>query len=364
MDARGVPGGSGRGPGGVLRAKVERGSQGGGRGAPADPDYVFVVLIVDDFLICGKTAGVDLTIRGLQGEFKAKDLGEVTRYNGLSFERDRRGGVTTVHQHEYVEEIMQKFELEGLRPSRAASPLPQGLQPHKIPRREPDQDPPDCPYRSLLGSLMYLLKTRADLVAPVQGLARFAHCYTEQHWDALLHIMRYLKREPRLGLRYSVRGEHDLTLIAYTDGNNAQEGTGRSTSGSVMMLCNAAVDFRNQKQPFRTCSSTGSEIIAANATLMLVEDYRDILYELGFHQTPTVLFCDNKATITRTLYPRTGPQGRNIGARQDVLIERQKLGIIDIQYIPTAENLADPLSKSVTSGVLTALLPTITGSTK
>ena len=52
----------------------------------------------------------------------------------------------------------------------------------------------NTPYSALVGSLMYIaIGTRPDIAYAVGRLASFLDCYHPEHWEAAIHILRYLK---------------------------------------------------------------------------------------------------------------------------------------------------------------------------
>ena len=57
-------------------------------------------------------------------------------------------------------------------------------------------------YRSSIGSLIYLLSTRVDLSFAVHNLEKFSANPGKVHFEGLLHILRYIKYNKTLGLKY------------------------------------------------------------------------------------------------------------------------------------------------------------------
>jgi hypothetical protein len=57
-------------------------------------------------------------------------------------------------------------------------------------------------FRSVLGSLMYLAcGTRPDISFAVRLLARFSNNPSEDHWKALNHLIGYVQKNPRRGVK-------------------------------------------------------------------------------------------------------------------------------------------------------------------
>ena len=74
----------------------------------------------------------------------------------------------------------------------------------------------DKPYRPILGSIMWAqLATQPDLAFSISLLAHFQSNLGIDHWNALMHVMGYIKNTINHGLTYS--REFDISPIAYID---------------------------------------------------------------------------------------------------------------------------------------------------
>ena len=61
----------------------------------------------------------------------------------------------------------------------------------------------NIPYRSAIGSLMYLaFCTRPDIASAISSLSRFNATPGKSHWEGVLYVMRYLKGTLASGIRY------------------------------------------------------------------------------------------------------------------------------------------------------------------
>ncbi|GJU16871.1 putative ribonuclease H-like domain-containing protein [Tanacetum coccineum] len=88
-------------------------------------------------------------------------------------------------------------------------------------------------YRSMIGSLMYLIASRPDIMFAVCACARFQVTPKSSHLLAVKRIFRYLKGKPTLGLWNS--RDSLFELVAYTDSNYARATQDRkSTTGDLL----------------------------------------------------------------------------------------------------------------------------------
>ena len=71
-------------------------------------------------------------------------------------------------------------------------------------------------YQRLIGRLMYLAHTRPDLAYALSIVSQFMHNLGEQHMNADMCILRYLKSAPRKGILFTKNGAYQ-SVDAYTD---------------------------------------------------------------------------------------------------------------------------------------------------
>ena len=57
-------------------------------------------------------------------------------------------------------------------------------------------------YRACIGSLIYLLSTRVELIFAVHKLAKFSANPGKVHFEGLIHLLRYIRDNKTLGLKY------------------------------------------------------------------------------------------------------------------------------------------------------------------
>ena len=85
-------------------------------------------------------------------------------------------------------------------------------------------------YQRLVGRLMYLAHTRPDLAYAPSVVSQFIHSPSEEHMNAVIRILRYLKSSPGKGILFT-KGD-SLDIKGYTDVDWAGSiQNRRSTSG-------------------------------------------------------------------------------------------------------------------------------------
>jgi hypothetical protein len=102
-------------------------------------------------------------------------------------------------------------------------------------------------FKQIVGSLMYLIATRPDLMFVVNLIARFMEHHVDTNMMEAKRILRYIKGTLELGILYR-KGEQ-VDLIAYSDSDYGGDIDDRkSTSGYLFMLGSGAISWSSREQ--------------------------------------------------------------------------------------------------------------------
>ncbi|XP_021750441.1 uncharacterized protein LOC110716116 [Chenopodium quinoa] len=141
-------------------------------------------------------------------DFSVKDLGELRYFFGIKVARSDRG--TMINQRKYALDIVKDVGMQDCVTTKFLYPTGTKLDNDE---GEIFEDPES--YIRLVGSLLYLNLTRPDLTFSVQQLSQYVSCPRKPHFNADLHVVRYLKGTTDLGLFFSRQNEH--ILFGYSD---------------------------------------------------------------------------------------------------------------------------------------------------
>ncbi|XP_024032908.1 uncharacterized protein LOC112095351 [Morus notabilis] len=157
-------------------------------------------------------------------EFEMKDLGLLKYFLGIEVSRSNKG--IFLSQRKYVLHLLQETGMLGCQP--IDTPVEEGLKLYV----EPNQVLADKGrYQRLVGRLVYLAYTRPDLAYALSIVSPFMHNPGEQHMNAVMRILRYLKSAPKKGILFTKNSDHQ-SIKAYTDADWAGAvDDRRSTSG-------------------------------------------------------------------------------------------------------------------------------------
>ncbi|TYK15379.1 ty1-copia retrotransposon protein [Cucumis melo var. makuwa] len=102
-------------------------------------------------------------------------------------------------------------------------------------------------YAKIIGSVMYLMNyTRPDIAYAVSRLSRYTHNPDRYHWDALRHLLRYLKGTIDYYLHFN---KFPVVLEGYCDANRVTDNDEvNSTSGYIFLLGGRAISWKSAKQ--------------------------------------------------------------------------------------------------------------------
>jgi len=186
---------------------------------------------VDDLIISG--LGVN-DIRQFKLEMKKKfsmsDLGILSYYLGIEVKQGEDG--ITLSQNAYAVKILKSVGMLNCNP--CATPMEARL---KLSKKMEDEVVEPTAYRSIIGSLRYLVNTRPDLAFAVGVVGRFMEAPSKEHWAAIKHILRYLKGTIKYGCRYGRGTELKPILLGFSDSDFARDSEDRkSTTGVVYFL--------------------------------------------------------------------------------------------------------------------------------
>ncbi|KAL0349477.1 UNVERIFIED_CONTAM: Retrovirus-related Pol polyprotein from transposon RE1 [Sesamum radiatum] len=143
--------------------------------------------------------------------------------------------------------------LEKCRP--VSTPLPLGL--NLTFHAQPALADPE-PYRRLVVRLLHLGFTHPDISYGAQQLSQFVHHPFQIHMDAAMHLVRYLKGCPNLGLFFP--SSNLLVLKAYCDADWASYvDSCRSLTGYCVFLGNFLISWKTKKQSTVSRSTAEAE---------------------------------------------------------------------------------------------------------
>ncbi|KAI3697819.1 hypothetical protein L6452_30916 [Arctium lappa] len=275
-----------------------------------------------------------------------KDLGEVDTILGIKLKRS--GSQISLSQSHYIEKILTKFQHLNIKEFN--TPFNSSVKLDKNSRRVVDQ----LGHASEIGCMMYAMHyTRLDIAFAVSKLSQYTCNPGPDLWKAISRVLGYLKRTRNLELTYST---HPGILEGYSDASYIDHsGDSKSTSGWIYTLDGGAVSWESKKQTCIAHSTMESEFIALAAAGKEVEWIIDLLTDIHLCPQPTPLipmYCDSEAKLSKVYNDVYNGKSQHIGLRDNYVRELIENATISIVYVKSCGNLADPLTKPLTRGLV------------
>lgn len=318
----------------------------------------FIGVHVDDMkYACSRGSKlVDEFIAFMQDKgLKIKNLGPIHHLLGVEFVRDREKREITLTQRAYIDSVLERFRfsVDGLKGR--DTPFKAGYIASKA--QSPDIDDSHLreqmekhPYKSILGSLMYLaIWTRPDIAYAVTSLAQFSTNPGPEHWEQLKHLLRYVRKTRDYGLKLG--GKETIDPFGFADADWGSHPDHRhSISGYAFFLSQdtGAISWSSKKQPTVALSSAEAEYMALGRATQEALWLRSFLGELGFvFNSATTIHSDNIGAIELSENDVHHQRTKHIDIRHHFIRKHVKDKQVSPEFIPTERQTADLFTKSL-----------------
>jgi hypothetical protein len=302
---------------------------------------LIVGVYVDDLVITGGNQGdIDKFKKEMKNTFKMSDLGLLKYYLGLEVVQSKEG--ITVSQRAYAAKILESAGLSDCNPS--DTPMESRL---KLSKASTSPAVDATHYRSIVGSLRYLVNSRPDLSFSVGYVSRFMENPTTEHMTAVKRILRYIAGTLYFGCQYKRRKE--AVLAGYSDSDLAGDiDTRKSTSGILYFLGDNVITWQSQKQKVVALSSCEAEYIAATTAACQGVWLARLLAEFKGTTPATVnLKIDSQSAIQLSKNPVFHDRSKHIDLRYHFIRDCIEENRVQLEFIGTKDQLADILTKAL-----------------
>lgn len=311
-----------------------------------DRGIIVVHLHVDDsHVFCSSPALLDEFRAFLDKAYTVKWTANPSLYLGINLTYDRISGVATITQRHYIESVLDRFSMTNCNssktPSQSNITLVSGTDEEKEAAKA-------LPYQQLVGCLQWIaLSTRPDIAYTVSRLSSFNSGWTQTHWLAAKHVLRYLKGTLHFGITYSANNPSPNIPDAWSDADFSQcPETRRSISGNLCRLNGGTVCWKSQKQSVVALSTAEAEYVSASEAVRQLLWVRSFLFDIFQQQTaPTTLYLDSSSAISIVEEDAIKPRSKHIDWRYHFIRLQHRAGTITIVHVPSEQMLADYLTK-------------------
>jgi len=306
---------------------------------------------VDDQLIaCTSTQELEEFKRLLNNRFECSDGGPVNYFLGINIYRDIPAKRLYLSQEHYLESLLARFGMTNCHPSKTI--LPSDFKP-VTPTDEEFEAAKHLDFPSMAGGILYAASiTRPDLAYAAGLLCRFISKWSIQIFQAAKHVLRYIRGTTDLCLTYDGHGSQRV-LLGYADADwGGCLNTRRSTTGYIFQTYGGIVAWKSRRQPSTALSTTHAELLATTDAARQAEWLRQLLDDLGMglpNGVPVSLYNDNAGAVLLAQHPHDHKMTKHFDIRANYLREQRADKVISVHKVSTDDNLADILTKPLSS---------------
>ena len=227
-------------------------------------------------------------------------------------------------------------------------------------------------YRQAVGEIIYgMITCQPDVSCAIIKLSQYSNWPAAIHYQALIHLYRYLKATHTQGIYYWRKKpqmdlpiryipttkfdrnydetivdtrrttQHDL-LMAYVDSDHASDASHRwSVTGFHVKLAGGTVLYKTKYQNIIAQSSTETEFIAAAEAGQYILYLQTIMKEIGLPQHHiTIMYEDNNGALLMANVGQPTKRTKPIDTRYFALQQWVETDLLTFKQIMTTDNSA------------------------
>jgi hypothetical protein len=299
----------------------------------------------------------------LRERFNIKEMETATWMLGMRITRDRAARTVTLDQSQYVEKALKAFGLGQC--ASVSTPEAVGARNDENPALDRPADRQR--FMEITGTLMYAaISTRPDIAHAVHYLSANMIAPTARHMQAAERVLRYLAGSRDVGLVFGSRnggaaadscGSVVVECCAYADADWAGDRSDRkSISGWVAKVNGDPISWSSKKQRVVALSTCEAELYAEAAAMQEVLWVRGMLAELGLgSESASTVYGDNQSTIAVSKNGVKGERTKHVDVKYHFVNDTIERQLVQLQWIPTAEQQADLFTKALAAPVFLRL---------
>ena len=326
-------------------------------------------LVVDDFGVKYKDKeAADHLINALQEIYTIKIDWTGAKYIGFTIKFERLQKTVTLSMPAYIAKVLERFAPN----LRQGAPSPSIYTPPSYGARtqSPTEDvsktlTPGAAKRiqEIVGSLLFYARgVDVTLLPTVNLLASLQSAPTEQVEEIADRLLRYCARYPNNELVYHAC---DMTLFIQADASYLSRPKARSVAGGICYLGNAdsphhingAIHAVSAIIPSVVASAAEAEYAALFLLAQDGEYLRQVLSNMGYKQSTTLILCDNQCAVGMATNSVKAKRTKSIDMRYHWIRDRVQQGHFHVQWRKGEHNLADFFTKPLPAKTHQILMP-------
>jgi hypothetical protein len=315
-------------------------------------ERVAVLLWVDDFvLMYERESTASAFLARLRQRFNIPTVGPLSHFLGMDITYKPESRKMFISQEHTTDVLLERAQMQDCNPAQTPCPASTVFSKKDCP---PSQSPRTTEYASLIALANYLACwTRPDIAFAVNKLCKFMSNPGDVHWQHLKHLLRYLKGTKNKGLLFDFsQPPSDKTrsarLHGYCDSSHADcPDTRHSTLSYVFCLDSAILSWFSKLHTYVTSCTNHSEyaalFVAAKEAQWLVYLFSDL--KQSNNLTPIPIYLDSSGVVSMVFNPVDHKSNKHVEIAHHYSRELTEKQVIIPQRLPSAENVADLLTK-------------------
>ena len=310
------------------------------------PSGMILTVYVDDINIFGKSEDNIIKFKKeLAEEFEMTDLGECAYYLGLHVHMRPEG--TYLHQASFIQQILNRFSLNDIKPVSTPTNLANKLTANKDETAAQDFT---RLYQAMVGSVIYLATvSRPDIAFATSRISRYMSNPSDNHMKEVHRLYAYLKGSMNLGLMFDTQSKNNIQGMVDSDWGNCPDTT-RSTGGWIFNLGGSPVSWSSKRQATVALSSCEAEYMAASEATKEAIWIRNLVQEFQlpmFKNLTIPIAIDNNSAMKLSKNPEFHARTKHIAMRHHFIREKVAQKEVQVHRVDTKNNLADLLTKGL-----------------
>jgi hypothetical protein len=342
---------------------------------------LIVAAWVDDAIVMHESEKVVMDFkREMRKAFTGTETDSVTQFLGIQLNREPGDGAFSLSQERLINKIVDKCTALPQTERKWYLPVDPKNDSHVpiLKDRLKTQPQPVTeemhaqlaafPYREVLGAIGYVMtSTRPDIAYAWKELSRFSSCYRDEHIEALLVLVSYLRRTKRKALVLTGTSGSATGIRVYADADWNGSDQHRSTTGWICFYENSPISWASRTQKASAKSTCEAELIAISSCaseLLFLRRLNDTLDNSASWQPSVIemygnkldgethmravhLFSDSASAIQAGNKPTSFVDGRMRHVKTSFYFFRNHVaaGSLRLMKVAGTDNPADIMSK-------------------
>lgn len=304
---------------------------------------------VDDGLLAVSSTELQNEIMSaIQQRWKIGELEPLNYYLGFEFTQNAECSEIRMSARSYIEDLLRRFRMEDASPHH--TPMVEGM---RLPVKVSDDlaiDTAKYPYAQLVGSLLFASNfCRIDITYATNTLSRAMAKPSMMHWKAAKRVLAYLGAYKDMCLRFHFDGQPDAPckVVTTSDADFAGDASRHSVYGYISHLDGSPLYWQCKLDKTKVAlSSMESELKG------IVEACKDNMFHVHLLRelhipcnTKYHVRSDNQPALKLCRNPEYHGRAKHIDISQHFVRHLYDEGKVELEYVPSEENVADILTK-------------------